>query len=228
MKLLAIDTATEACSAALLIDGRISTRYEVAPRAHARLILPMCEALLDEAGIGVRDLNALAYGRGPGAFTGVRIAAGIIQGVAYASDLPVVPVSTLATIASETMERYGCSRVISVIDARMEEVYWGCYEKHADGSLELNGAEHVGKPENVDRLVGADWFGAGSGWQAWGEQLAEATGLDEAHYDATLLPGAEYVVRLAERELAHGAPVSAAQALPVYLRDNVARKQADR
>ena len=146
MKLLALDTATEACSAALLVDDAIIERYELAPRRHAALILPMIEAVLAEAGIGVAQLDALAFGCGPGAFTGLRIAAGVAQGIALAGGLPVVPVSTLAAIACHAVARYGVERVAAAIDARMGEVYWGTYRAARDGGVVLMGAERVCSP----------------------------------------------------------------------------------
>ena len=127
MKILALDTSTEACSAALLIDTEIHQRYEVAPREHGALILPMIETLLSEAGCAPTQLDALAFGRGPGAFVGVRIATGVAQGIAFAADLPVIPVSSLAAMA-QSVEH---GNVYSAIDARMNEVYWGAYRKYA-------------------------------------------------------------------------------------------------
>ena len=117
MKLLALETATEACSAAVWIDGVVFERYELAPRRHAALILPMIEAVLAEAGLTIHQLDALAVGRGPGAFTGVRIAMGIIQGMAFASDLPVAPVSTLAALALGTARETGQTRIATALDA---------------------------------------------------------------------------------------------------------------
>ena len=124
MKLLALDTATEACSAALYIDGEIKQEYQLAPREHTRLILAMVESLLVEAGITIKQLDALAFGRGPGSFTGVRIATGAVQGMAYGADLPVVPVSTLASIAQSVHDEHQAESVLTAIDARMQAVYW--------------------------------------------------------------------------------------------------------
>ncbi|UCE90616.1 MAG: tRNA (adenosine(37)-N6)-threonylcarbamoyltransferase complex dimerization subunit type 1 TsaB, partial [Pseudomonadota bacterium] len=127
MKLLAIETATEACSVALAVDGDVRDRFEIAPRGHAGLVLPMAKALLAEAGLGLRELDALVFGRGPGAFTGLRIAAGVVQGLAYGAELPVVPVSSLATLAQGVSAQTGASDVLAVFDARMGEVYWGAF-----------------------------------------------------------------------------------------------------
>ena len=123
MKLLALDTATEACSAAVLADGEVLERYELAPRRHAALILPMIESVLAEAGLEISQLDAIAVGRGPGAFTGVRIAIGIAQGIAFAADLPVALVSTLAALALGTARDTGATRIAAALDARMGEIY---------------------------------------------------------------------------------------------------------
>jgi len=125
--LLALDTATEACSVALLHDGKVASHYEVIPRLHAQRLLPMVQALLGEAGVALSAVDAIAYGRGPGAFTGVRIAIGVVQGLAFALQRPVLPVSTLATIAQRAWREQGATQIAAAIDARMDEVYWGWF-----------------------------------------------------------------------------------------------------
>ena len=143
--LLALDTATEACSVALLHDGRVLSHYEVAPRMHAQRLLPMIQQLLGEAGIAASALDAIAFGRGPGAFTGVRIAIGVVQGLAFALDRPVLPVSNLAVLAQRALREQGATQVAAAIDARMDEVYWGCYRAEAG---EMRGQElGVEQPE---------------------------------------------------------------------------------
>ena len=127
MKILAIDTSTEACSAALLIDGDLQGVYKLAPREHSLLILKMIDGLLSDAGITVSELDAIAFGRGPGSFMGLRIAAGVVQGIAYAHELPVIPVSTLKAIAQRASEETRHQHVLAAIDARMDEVYWAAY-----------------------------------------------------------------------------------------------------
>jgi len=129
MKILAVDTATQACSAALFIDGETTAEFRLAPREHTQLILPMVESLLQQAAIKIADLDALAFGRGPGSFTGVRIATGIVQGLAFAHNLPVLAISTLASIAQLAGDEHQHNNVLAGIDARMGEIYWGCYQR---------------------------------------------------------------------------------------------------
>lgn len=223
MKLLAIETATEACSASLLIDGDIVNRYEVAPRRHTQLILPMCEALIAEAGIVLSQLDAVAFGCGPGSFTGVRIAAGVVQGIAFAWDLPVLPVSTLATLAQEIIEVEKKPKVLAAIDARMNEIYWGYYRRDSQGLASLDGTEGVGKPAELPLRSGS-WFGAGSGWQVYSDVFDQKLGKALVGNDETLLPKAQFVVSLASAMYERGEAITAEGALPVYLRDDIVKK----
>lgn len=222
--LLALDTATEACSVALLHDGRMLSHYEVIPRLHAQRLLPMIQTLLSEAGIALSAVDALAFGRGPGAFTGVRIAVGVVQGLAFALERPVLPVSTLATIAQRAHREHGAEQVAVAIDARMDEVYWGCY-RVSEGEMQLAGSEAVLPPEQVElpRANLGQWFGAGTGW-GYGSRLA----VQPATIDSTLLPHAEDLLTLARFAWQRGEAVEADQAQPIYLRDNVATPKAAR
>jgi tRNA threonylcarbamoyladenosine biosynthesis protein TsaB len=220
--LLALDTATEACSVALLHDGRVLSHYEVIPRLHAQRLLPMIRTLLSEAGVALSAVDALAFGRGPGAFTGVRIAVGVIQGLAFALERPVLPVSTLATIAQRAHREQGAEQVATAIDARMDEVYWGCYRLN-EGEMQLTGIEAVLPPEQVSLPRGADgqWFGAGTGW-GYGGRVA----VQPSASDAGLLPHAQDLLTLARFAWQRGEAVEADQAQPIYLRDNVATPKA--
>ncbi|MCB1761096.1 MAG: tRNA (adenosine(37)-N6)-threonylcarbamoyltransferase complex dimerization subunit type 1 TsaB [Gammaproteobacteria bacterium] len=225
MKLLAIETATEACSAALLLDGEIALRYRVEPRRHSELLLPMMEELLAAAELSLGALDALAFGRGPGSFTGVRIATGVVQGAAFAADLPVVPVSTLAALAQRRHRECGEDRLLPAYDARMGELYWGCYRVGSDGLVQAVGEELVIAPEQIE-LPDEDggWFGLGSGWASYGEQLMLRLAPEVAGFDGELLCSAQDVALLGAAGFAAGAAVPAEQALPVYLRDRVAKK----
>ena len=216
--LLALDTATEACSVALLHDGKITSHYEVIPRQHAQKLLPMIQTLLADAGIALSAVDAIAFGRGPGAFTGVRIAIGVVQGLAFALERPVLPVSNLAVLAQRALREHGATQVAAAIDARMDEVYWGCYAEQA-GEMRLQGAEAVLPPEQValPQGLGGQWFGAGTGW-GYGERLAVKTD----GQDASMLPHALDLLNLAHFAWQRGESVPAEQAQPVYLRDKVA------
>ncbi|MEX2525181.1 MAG: tRNA (adenosine(37)-N6)-threonylcarbamoyltransferase complex dimerization subunit type 1 TsaB [Gammaproteobacteria bacterium] len=218
MKLLAIDTATEACSAALLIGDEISERYELAPRRHAELILPMVDSLLAEAELGLKELDALAFGRGPGAFTGIRIATGVAQGLAFGADLPVLPISTLAALAQGAAGQ-NHPALLCAIDARMGEVYWGVFEI-LSGIATAAGTERVGKPETVtagDR----DCFGIGSGWLAYEETLRNRLGQHYLGCREDCYPRARDMLPLARIDYDAGRAVNAMEAAPVYLRDRV-------
>jgi tRNA threonylcarbamoyladenosine biosynthesis protein TsaB len=225
-RLLAIETATPACSAALSVDGAVLERYALAPRQHAALMLPMIESLLLEAGLTVSQLDAIAFGRGPGSFTGVRIAASMVQGIAFAADLPVVPVSTLAALALGGMRESQLSRVMAVMDARKAEVYWGCYVKTGDDVVTLQGDECVCAPDAVPDTVSEsgqdDWVGVGGGWSAYGEQLMQHLGERVVRLMPDLEPRAADVARLAVHDFHQGVSVRPEEAVPVYLRNNVA------
>jgi tRNA threonylcarbamoyladenosine biosynthesis protein TsaB len=217
--LLALDTATEACSVALLHDGKVISHYEVIPRLHAQRLLPMIEALRAEAGIALSAIDAIAFGRGPGAFTGVRIAIGVVQGLAFALQRPVLPVSNLAVLAQRGHREFGADQVAAAIDARMDEVYWGCYQLE-QGEMCLRGQESVLAPElaSLPRLAEGEWFGAGTGWGTFQSRLPSQV----AQCAGALLPHAQDLLQLAQFSWSRGEALAAEQAQPVYLRDNVA------
>lgn len=222
MKLLAFETATEACSVALWVDGEVRERFEVAPRRHAELSLPWAEQLLAEAGIARRQLDLIAVGRGPGAFTGVRLAIALAQGIALALDRPVVAVSTLAALAQGS----AAPRVLAAIDARMGEVYAGAFER-IDGELRAVGTESVSTPDAVSLPDGDGWAGVGTGYGALDGALATRLGDRLASVDAAALPHAADVARLAVRAHARGEAVSADRLEPAYLRNHVALTLAE-
>ena len=224
MKLLAIETATEACSAALYIDDSIELRYLIKPRGHSELILSMMDELLAEAELKPTQLDALAFGRGPGSFTGVRIATGIVQGAAFAADLPVVPVSTLAALAQRAYRQKGEPNLLPAYDARMGELYWAAYRVAEDGLVRLVIEEEVASADKVRLPLDQDWYGVGSGWAAAGDQLAARIGDDLLGYQAEMFCSAHDVAQLAAAAYEQGLAVPPEQALPVYLRNQVAQK----
>ncbi len=225
MKFLALETAAEACSVALSIDGEIHLRYEVRPRGHSELVLAMMDELLNEAGLVPPQLDAIAFGRGPGSFTGVRIATGVVQGVAFAADLPVVPVSTLAALAQRACRENGFKRLLPAFDARMGEVYWAAYHLGAAGLVELEGKEAVAKAEDVKLPDSDGWYGIGTGWAVYGGLLAERMGAGLEEQMPDLYCSAEDVALLGAAGFEAGNSVAPELALPIYLRDRVANKK---
>ena len=221
MKLLAIETATEACSVALWSDGEVRERFEIAPRRHAELALPWADALLAEAGIARAQLDAVAVGRGPGAFTGVRLAIALAQGIALALDRPVVPVSTLAVLAAAAAG--GPANILACIDARMGEVYAGAFVRDGETLAALDD-ERVLAPGAVVLPVAPDgaWQGLGTGFAAAGGLLGERLGASLECVDATALPRAADLARLAAAAFARGQALAPERVEPAYLRDNVA------
>jgi tRNA threonylcarbamoyladenosine biosynthesis protein TsaB len=217
MKLLAFETATEACSVALWIDGDVRERFEIAPRRHAELSLPWAEQLLAEAGIAKSQLDAIAVGRGPGAFTGVRLAIALAQGIALALDRPVVAISTLAALAMRSRGE----RILAAIDARMGEVYLGAFARKGD-DLIATGSEAVLKPDAAPLPDGMDWHGVGTGFSATDAALQARLRSHLVAVDAGALPHAGDVARLGARAYARGEAVAPDRIEPAYLRNNVA------
>ena len=223
MKILALDTATEACTVALWLDGQVLERSEPGGQ-HAERILPMVDALLAEAGLVLTQLDALAFGRGPGSFTGLRIGAGVAQGLAFGADLPVVPVSSLAALA----QGQDAARVLAAFDARMQQVYWGAYVRNVQGIMEVQGAEGVFAPQGTPLPAGDDWRGAGPGWDAYHHVLRQHLGRRLVTWQPHCLPQARHVAELGVAGYRSGAAIAAEAALPVYIRDYVAVKQRSR
>ncbi len=219
MKILAIETATEACSAALDINDQCKLRFEIAPRRHTELILPMIDDLLREADIEVKDLDAIAFGQGPGAFTGVRVAIGVAQGLAFAHDLPLIPVSTLAALAQHFANEH--NYVASAIDARMQEIYWGLYKKDDSGLMLPLIKEEVCSPTDFSIPCEGDWFGAGTGWETYSEELQSRFNRKLAAINGDALPSASDIITLAKAAYSEGKAISAEAASPVYLRNKI-------
>ena len=221
MKVLALDAATEACSAALLAGGRITECYEVIGRGHAERLLPMADELLAAAGLVPADLDGIAFGRGPGGFTGLRIAAGVAQGLAAGAGRPVLPVSNLAAVAAGCARESGATSVLACLDARMGEVYWGAFDCRGDAPA-LLGEEHLSAPADVTLPPDGSWRGAGPGFAAYPE-IAQRLGL--ASVDAGRLPRAADMARIAAIDLAAGRGRAPAEGIPVYLRDDVVHRR---
>ncbi len=226
MRILAIDTATEACSVALNDNGATFAHFELCPREHTQRILPLVNDVLMEGDVALADLDALAFGRGPGSFTGVRIGIGIAQGLALGAELPMIGVSTLATMAQGAWRQTGATRVLAAIDARMGEVYWAEYQRDENGVWQGEETEAVLKPEAVSaRLAELDgaWATVGTGWKAWPEMGAN-TGLTLTDGNVEL-PAAQDMLPIALQMFAEGHTVAVEHSEPVYLRNEVAWKK---
>jgi tRNA threonylcarbamoyladenosine biosynthesis protein TsaB len=223
MRILALDTATGNCSAAIACDGRLIARERLLERGHAECILTMVDEVLSEAGTRLADLTAIAFGRGPGSFTGARLAASIAQGLAYGAAVPVVAVSDLQAVAQRVLrEEAAARRVLVCNDARMREVYWGCFARSGAGLATPVGGERVGAPGTVSlppEWPGAGSYGAGSGFAAYPQLQASFAGTLAAIIETR--PRAEEIALLAVAEAAAGRLLDPEQALPVYLRDEV-------
>ncbi len=226
MKLLALETATEACSIAVYVDGEIRERHEIAPRRHAELALPWAQALLAEAGIAKSQLDAIAISRGPGAFTGVRLAIALAQGIALALDRPLLAVSTLQVLALQAAGQ-GTAPVLAAIDARMGEIYVGSFEV-VQGIPLATSAERVLAPEQVELpATGLAWRGVGTGFAAGEGALPRHLPGRFAAFDAEALPHAADLARLAVLAHGRGEAIAPERVEPAYLRDNVALTLAE-
>lgn len=217
MELLAIETSTEACSVAVFADGGVHVRHELAPRLHTQRVLPWAEELLAAAGVARSQLDAIAVGRGPGAFTGVRLAIALAQGLALALDRPVLPVSTLAALAMQG----GDGDILAAIDARMGEVYLGRFRRDDDGLVSPTGPEGLFAPAAAP-LPAMPVHGVGTGFGAGGGALVARLGDRLRGFDAAALPRADDLARLAARAFARGEAIAADALEPAYLRDKVA------
>ena len=225
LKILAVDTATEACSAALLVGDKLFSRWEEAPRDHTRKILPMVQAVLEDAGISLSDLDAIAFGRGPGSFTGVRIGISVAQGLAFGAGVPLIGISTLAAMAQGAYRLDGAQQVLTAIDARMNEVYFGHYEL-CDGRMQLVGDEVVSEPAalvDVRGKLAGPVTCVGTGFETYGETLSGLA--DELAESQVRFPTAEDMLPLARAAWLAGEAVPVELATPVYLRDKVTWKK---
>lgn len=224
MNILAIDTATEVCAVGLSVAGKHFTRFELTPRRHTECVLPWSDELFAQAEIDKSLLSAIAVGVGPGAFTGVRLAVSLAQGMALALALPIVPVSTLACIAQAQAHD---GPIAVLMDARMGECYVGFYQK-TNGVVSAIAPEQLLKPEQINLPFAGDWIGVGSALSSYAAQLQPALLAALKHVDATCLPQPEALLQLAEYRFKHGAAVVPERIEPAYLRDKVALTIAER
>ena len=223
MKLLALDTSTEYCSLALWLEGEVVSREAMAGQRHSELVLPMLQELLAEGGVTLGALDGIAFGSGPGSFTGLRIACGVAQGLAFGADLPVAGVCTLEALAQGA----GGKRVIACLDARMGEVYHAAYVRGEERwqTLSIPG---LYSPEQVPAVDGGGWIGCGSGFAAYGEQLRGQYGERLTGVMGEVFPHARHMAPLAVALFEDGAAVEPWHAAPLYIRDKVALKVGER
>ncbi len=228
ISILAIESSAEACSVAVSRDGNYFQRYEIAPQQHAKLLMGMIDDVMAEAELEPGDLTGLAYGHGPGSFTGVRIAAATIQGLAMGLDLHVAGISTLQALAHRAWREYGYANVVSAIDARMQEVYLGAYQFSSKGTPLCAIDDAVSSPETALLPTDAEWVGVGSGWNACDAMLLNRAVSRFTGFDHELLPHALDVAVLGEAVFKNGNAKAASLAMPVYLRDKVALTEKER
>lgn len=219
MKILALDTATEACSVALYHNGETLAQIAYCPQQQSQQLLPMVQALLGEAQTTLTQLDYLAFTRGPGSFTGVRIAVSMAQGLAFGADLPVIGISTLAALAQQAISEAGEQQVAVALDARMGELYFARFNEQA-GLASLLGEEQVISPHVALAQCQTGDCGVGSGWPAYPELATKLHTLPELTY-----PNAQYILPLAIQAIKQGQAVSAELAQPVYVRDTVTWKK---
>jgi tRNA threonylcarbamoyladenosine biosynthesis protein TsaB len=223
LKILALETSTELCSAALWLDGKVDAREVMAGQRNSELLLPMVDALLAANGLAARDLDGVAFGAGPGAFTGVRIACGVAQGIAFGIDVPVAGIGTLLALAAAS----AADRVVCCLDARMGEVYHAVYEKRGGDFVEVQ-APGLYKPAEVPALPAGQWSGCGSGFAVYRGELETRYAGSLERIIGNLAPHAREIAVLAAKRFASGDVVDAAEAVPLYVRNKVAMKINER
>jgi tRNA threonylcarbamoyladenosine biosynthesis protein TsaB len=221
-RILAIDATTEACSVALFCDGEVDQLFELAPRRHTELILPMVRNLLANAGISMNQLDAIAVDQGPGSFTGVRIGVGVAQGLAFALDKPLIPVSSLAAMAYAAYQELGVPSILSTIDARMSEIYWGLFHCSVD-SVNLQGEESVNNVNQLIEVTEKECLAVGTGIQTYMSEIDTTSYIRIDVRESLLYPTAKSIAVLASRTTESIDWITPDSIEPVYLRNNIAQ-----
>lgn len=218
MKILAFDTSSSVCSIAIQNGEQVNFSHKVAPMQQAKLILPMIQTLLAECSLTFADLDAIAYGYGPGSFTGIRIANSVAQGIAFAAEKPVIQVSSLAILAEAAFMEQSCKKMLVAVDARMNQIYWAFYAIGEKGYVELIGEEQICTPDIASLPLKNDWCGVGDGWDKYTDQLTARLGFKPEFIYASQLPSAQALLKLAKVKFDESQWVAAGDAAPVYLR----------
>jgi len=219
LKLLAIDTSGQACSCALKVGNEMYERCFIAPRKHAELILGMIDEVLAEAALKLTQLDAIVFGQGPGSFTGLRIACGVTQGIAFGADIPVIPVSSLATLAQGLYNKYQYNQILAIIDARMNEVYCGYYI--FENQVITQSKEIVAPPQKIEIPDTKNWYGVGNAWANYSAVLKQRLGDCLQDYENQGIIKASDMIPLAIRKFQQGEVISAEEAMPAYLHRGV-------
>ncbi len=217
MRILAFDTALSACSVALGEDKQYVTRFELAPRQQAKHILPFIEQVLDQAKLSLHQLEALAFTAGPGSFTGIRLAASIAQGLAFALNIPLLPISTLRAMAQTAYTQFHAQRVAVAVDGQAGEIYWGIFQ-NKEGIMQPLVPDTRCRPDTLPLIDLSEAIGVGDGWQVYNEalsgQIQHLTAVEALFYSY-----AEDIAKLAMADMAHGLSITADAVLPLYLHD---------
>ncbi len=224
MKILALETSTEFCSAALYLNGRIFNKEILAERRHSEILLPMIHELLKEAELALQQLDGVAFGSGPGSFTGLRIACGVAQGLAYAINLPIIGISTLEAVAQQIDEK----KIIVALDARMGEIYHAAYQKLTNHDWKIISPPILCSPQHAPSVPGNGWIGCGSGFDVYRKELSAlySENIHKIHFK--LHPQAGEIVQLALPKFTDGSNTDSANVTPVYIRNKVALKENER
>jgi len=224
LKILALETSTEFCSVALNLDGEVSGKEILAGRNHSGMILPMVQDMLAESGLVLQQIDGIAFGAGPGSFTGLRIACGVAQGLAFAADLPVAAISTLQAVAQQIDQH----KVIVALDARMSEIYHAAFRKSTNQIWEIISAPVLCSPQHAPPVSGNEWHGCGSGFDVYCDVLTMQYRANIRQICAGLHPRAHEIAQLAAPEFRNGAYTDPALAAPFYIRNKVALKESER
>ena len=224
MNIIAFDTSTEYCSLALWLDNKLQHKAIHAGQRHSELLLPMLQEILVENNLGLNQLDGFAFGAGPGSFTGLRIACGVAQGLAYATERPVTGIGTLKALA----QRVNNNKVVIALDARMGEIYHAAYEKKDADVWETTSEATVCLPNHAPSLTGNGWIGCGSGFDLYHKELSEHYSGQVDHIYHGLYPHAREIAQLAARQFSNASVVDPAYATPIYVRNKVALKESER
>lgn len=223
--ILALDTATDACSVALCTHNQTFNKFVVEPQAHSKLLLGMIDELLQQADLSLKNVDAFAFGRGPGSFTGVRIAASVVQGLALGVNKPVIAVSSLQALAQQAANKHETLNILPMLDARMHEIYWGFYKVNKLRLVETKSADSLQKPESLIVDASLVYLAVGTGATTYANILSEHN--PKLQFDHTIqFPRAEEILQLALEQFKRGETIPPNEAIPTYVRNNVAQVKA--